>query len=1141
MRRKIIIVILCALSYQVCATDYVVISEVLYDTPLNEDVSYNPHNYGEFVELYNAGDYEVNLSGWSLRTTNPNQTFYFADYILAPKSFVVVAYGARYEYNVTIADGDYFSDFHYLYDLPDSCSVIFQNSLILPNTSFSLLLKDNNSITKDSLVLGFSSGWYETVAVNSDESDIYQVLSDNLYSVKRTMTVFDISGSTPFVTTHWEGMHLDASPVRNSVGYSPVPLYLSVFMSDNPSEINNYCMTITPLSPLSNINNPGPDANITGAMVSVEYYDGLGRKYETVMKGLSPTHNNITTFTEYDSYNRISKEWLPLPTCEYRLTKEAFQNISSLFYPNETRAFNETLYSYLLFDDNTTLRNEITGERKAGQDMNGHHTGIITFGNPAASIKLFKVENNGSLTNAGYYAAKALLCERTTDEDNRVTDTYRNKQGQTVMQRRGGNSDTYYVYNDLGQLTYVLTPEASARLGLGTYSRADDILRKYAYLYDYDKRGNCIMKRLPGCEQTDMIYDKAGRMVFSSSGEQLWWGNPTLYMYDKFGRSVYSLENEVQETYYFMSDFNQAVTDVVTKEECFTGYAQNHELEDTYYSDTYITETEGHVMHSVNYYDDYTFLQYANASDSLQYDNSKENIYGVRSNKTKGLLTGSRTYLLNDDNDYIETAYYYDYRGRLIQERSTNHFGGCDIKYNAYDFIGNITQSLSTKSATGVQYVKELYTYTYDHAGRLTQTTYQLNDNPAMVMNQLRYDELGRLACKRIYDSVDSVKYSYNIRNQLTKIKYAGFEQNLYYNTYSPCDDYELAGIYYNGNISSSTWTYNNQTNGYMYYYDNQNRLYSTYSIMNGEWTDMLYTEYFEYDKNGNITDLYRFDEEDMTDFLDFTYNGNRITSISDYAGYYTPSVNTKHYQDLANAQTEFEYDRNGNMTKDLDRDICRIRYNVLNLPDRIQFRNGSQIAHTYDGMGNRIRTRYYERKSTAPITTNAVLCPEDSLQKYDVTHYMFNDNVRYKEYVPTSDIYVDYVMNPEGYYRYYISNDRYPFYYVRDHLGNICQTWIYAAANYKTCVQKMQYYPSGLTWNQQNGATEHPFRYNGKELVEQFNLDEYDSKARWYYPSIMRTTTMDPLCEKYYDTSPYAWCGNNSVNSIDFDGKKLL
>ena len=52
--------------------------------------------------------------------------------------------------------------------------------------------------------------------------------------------------------------------------------------------------------------------------------------------------------------------------------------------------------------------------------------------------------------------------------------------------------------------------------------------------------------------------------------------------------------------------------------------------------------------------------------------------------------------------------------------------------------------------------------------------------------------------------------------------------------------------------------------------------------------------------------------------------------------------------------------------------------------------------------------------------------------------------------------------------------------------------------------------------------------------------LDEYDSKARWYYPAICRTTTMDPLAEKYYPTSPYAWCGNNPIRFVDPDGKDV-
>ena len=46
---------------------------------------------------------------------------------------------------------------------------------------------------------------------------------------------------------------------------------------------------------------------------------------------------------------------------------------------------------------------------------------------------------------------------------------------------------------------------------------------------------------------------------------------------------------------------------------------------------------------------------------------------------------------------------------------------------------------------------------------------------------------------------------------------------------------------------------------------------------------------------------------------------------------------------------------------------------------------------------------------------------------------------------------------------------------------------------------------------------------------------------ARHYAPCIMRFTTMDPMCEKYYHLSPYAYCGNNPVKYVDPNGKSFL
>ena len=112
--------------------------------------------------------------------------------------------------------------------------------------------------------------------------------------------------------------------------------------------------------------------------------------------------------------------------------------------------------------------------------------------------------------------------------------------------------------------------------------------------------------------------------------------------------------------------------------------------------------------------------------------------------------------------------------------------------------------------------------------------------------------------------------------------------------------------------------------------------------------------------------------------------------------------------------------------------------------------------------------------------------------------------------------------------------NEHYHFYYIKDHLGNVRETYKIPNAGTKECVQRMQYYPSGLPWAETAGASEQPYKYNSKEFVEMHGLDEYDSEARWYYPAICRTTTMDPLAEKYYSTSPYAWCKGNLVNNID-------
>jgi RHS repeat-associated protein len=67
-------------------------------------------------------------------------------------------------------------------------------------------------------------------------------------------------------------------------------------------------------------------------------------------------------------------------------------------------------------------------------------------------------------------------------------------------------------------------------------------------------------------------------------------------------------------------------------------------------------------------------------------------------------------------------------------------------------------------------------------------------------------------------------------------------------------------------------------------------------------------------------------------------------------------------------------------------------------------------------------------------------------------------------------------------------------------------------------------------------------YLYNGKELQDQViggtPFGWYDYGARFYDPEIARWHSFDPLAEKKFWISPYAYCSGNPINRIDPDGR---
>ena len=103
----------------------------------------------------------------------------------------------------------------------------------------------------------------------------------------------------------------------------------------------------------------------------------------------------------------------------------------------------------------------------------------------------FEVSND-ILCNKSYYPDGSLNIIQKIDEDARVTYEFKDFFDRLVLIRKvmgDTEVDTYYIYNDKGDLVLVLPPEASLRLASpGNYScKSASPLLDYAYQYTYDE------------------------------------------------------------------------------------------------------------------------------------------------------------------------------------------------------------------------------------------------------------------------------------------------------------------------------------------------------------------------------------------------------------------------------------------------------------------------------------------------------------------------------------------------------------------------------------------------------------------------------------------------------------------------------
>ena len=219
------------------------------------------------------------------------------------------------------------------------------------------------------------------------------------------------------------------------------------------------------------------------------------------------------------------------------------------------------------------------------------------------------------------------------------------------------------------------------------------------------------------------------------------------------------------------------------------------------------------------------------------------------------------------------------------------------------------------------------------------------------------------------------------------------------------------------------------------------------------------------------------------------------------------------------------------------NRHIAYITYDSNGNPGKIYFTNGSVTKYKYSATGQKLGVEYYV---AAPNVTVAFGAEPDALTLGQTlfagsTQYLLGGSLVMK------DGLINKFLFDGGYAQATAANPTtYSFsfyYYNQDHLGNNRE--VVDASG--TVRQVTNYYPFGTPYTESSAvmdASLQPYKYNGKELDRMHGLNTYDYGARQYNPVLGRWDRMDPLCEKYYDVSPYGYCGNNPVNAIDPDGR---
>lgn len=278
-------------------------------------------------------------------------------------------------------------------------------------------------------------------------------------------------------------------------------LLLPLFSFGQSQNLNYVKTTEYKIPTLDVIPNPDPDE----ALVTVSYFDGLGRPIQKVSHKQAANGKDIIQHIDYDDFGRVKFDYLPHVSQGQDMTFDDSAEYNVLNYYNTSYYQNTSNpYSEKFFDGSPL--NRVLKQSAPGNAWAMNSTKEIKFvynsNHIDDNIPKFQIQRNYNTSNLVYdysfqsfgkYQTGELHKNIIKDENwvsgkDNTTEEYTDKYGRVVLKRKYDLQvphDTNYIYDNIGNLLYVIPPLASDEIIYDQENQVPYTFNQHIPIYDF--------------------------------------------------------------------------------------------------------------------------------------------------------------------------------------------------------------------------------------------------------------------------------------------------------------------------------------------------------------------------------------------------------------------------------------------------------------------------------------------------------------------------------------------------------------------------------------------------------------------------------------------------------------------------------